>query len=459
MKVNRQTKEKGDGGFSQSQRQMLLVLMAVCGLCPAMLVPTVTTTPYTTGFFYFLAYAAMAYGSCAIVNKKYGDGHEAEVNQLMKNEFQGIVRSSNSIVQDLVREYRQERRYMRLGGSTHALRERFSHLYDNVETQFNKQKEKHIGYWKKNYPHHFQLRSLWGWMFVIVPCAMIATFVGSVPADDSPATSTSAQRLTAETVYWNANNIPVPYLQDSTQYVSNPDHVLSQQAVDHINVKMRLLEDSLDIQSVVIVVNHIENDDPFRMAQDVGNRYGVGHHDRGLVVVVGYEDHSINMSPGRELEGDLTDAECRQLQQQYAVPFMRVDMPDSAMVYLADAIYAKLRSKELPQKAQFLSSKEAIEEDLYNSLGLYSCFLLLLLILFIYKNKVFLWVGGVTTLGIMSNPFVEVSQSSGFSSGGSHGGGFSGGGFSGGSFGGGSFGGGGATSRWNAFEDPDFSDG
>ena len=73
-----------------------------------------------------------------------------------------------------------------------------------------------------------------------------------------------------------------------------------------MNITLKRLDTEFGIESVVIIVNHIENDDPFRFAQDVGNKYGVGRNDRGLMVVVGYLDHSINMSPGRSLEGDLT---------------------------------------------------------------------------------------------------------------------------------------------------------
>ena len=86
----------------------------------------------------------------------------------------------------------------------------------------------------------------------------------------------------------------MPHLKDSMQYVSNPDHVLVQATVDSMNNILYDLDKTLDIESAVIVVNHIENDDPFRMAQDVGNKYGVGKNDRGLIVVMAYLDRSIN---------------------------------------------------------------------------------------------------------------------------------------------------------------------
>ena len=178
----------------------------------------------------------------------------------------------------------------------------------------------------------------------------------------------------------------------------------------------------------------------------------MGRRDRGLVIVVGYEDHAINMSPGRALEADLTDAECHRLEQQYVVPAMRAEKPDSGMVYLVDAVYATLQNKQLPQMSSLLSKSEEDEDKALGVMSITSLFLMAWCIYYLRKNKKYHWVGIAGAIPLMSNPFV-VESSSGFSGGGGGGfggGGFSsgGGGFSGGSFGGGSFGGGGATSRW-----------
>ena len=252
-----------------------------------------------------------------------------------------------------------------------------------------------------------------------------------------------------ETTYWNAENIDIPYLRDASQYVSNPDHVLTQNAVDQMNATLLRLDKELGVQSVFIVVNHIENDDPFRMAQDVGNKYGIGHDDRGLVVIVGYEDHSINMSPGRKLEADLTDAECHRLQQQYVVPAMRAEMPDSGMIYLAQAIFATLQQKDLPQMSQLSSQDDELDDEVAAILGLFMLAIIAGGAFFLWLNRKYQWVPLVGAVSLLGNPFYE-SSSGGFYIGGG-GGGFHGGGggsISGGSFGGGSFGGGGATSRW-----------
>ena len=301
---------------------------------------------------------------------------------------------------------------------------------------------------------------MWGWIFVVGILTAMTCCTMSLPDSPEPITATETVEGTAsalsgsaaettEITYWNANNIPIPYLQDSTQYVSNPDKVLSQQTVDNMNVTLQRLNLDLGVQSVVIVVNHIENDDPFRLAQDVGNKYGVGYGDRGLMVVCGYQDHSLNISPGRSLEGDLTDVECRRLEQQYAIPFMKREQPDSAMYYLTEAIYSTLEKKQLPVASSLMAEEAADDEA---ATVVFTTFMAIIAwcIFFLYKNRKYHWLGLVGMVPLLANPFYVAPRSSGSSGFGGFGGGghSSGGGFSGGSFGGGSFGGGGATSRW-----------
>ena len=343
-----------------------------------------------------------------------------------------------------------ESSFLNLGSS--KLKRKYSKQYEALASEYRGKKAEHLRQWKAANPEWAKRRKWLGWLFYIGIMAAMVCCTASLPADDSPAVSSFASEVensSAEATYWNADNIPIPYLQDSTQYVSNPDNVLTQGAVDRMNVKLQQLNLELGVQSVVIVVNHIENDDPFRMAQDVGNKYGVGYGDRGLVVVVGYQDHSITIAPGRALEGDLTDAECHRLEQQYVVPAMRAEMPDSGMIYLTEAVYSTLQKKQLPQMSNLLGDDDSADE-VAADVGLTFLFLIGWFVLFARLNRKYHWMSLLGTVTLLANPFY-VAESSGFSGGGgggSFGGGHSGGGFSGGSFGGGSFGGGGATSRW-----------
>ena len=328
------------------------------------------------------------------------------------------------------------------------LSSQYSKKYEVLAREYRNRQQQLFNNYKAKNPEWAKWRKLWGRLFVVGIVLIFGSCIFTLPDDEASDSPVSQAISQTEERYWNAENIPIPYLKDATQYVSNPDYVLAQNTVDSMNVILKRLEDELHVQSVVVVVNHIENDDPFRMAQDLGNKYHVGYHDRGLIVVCGYEDHSINISPGRALEADLTDAECHRLQQQYVIPAMRKEMPDSAMLYLTQAIFSTLQKKELPTMA-LSSQSDEVDDEVPAILGAYLLALIGWCAFFLSLNRKYQWLGLVGAISLLPNPFYTPSTTS--SGGGGGFGGFSGGGgggFSGGSFGGGSFGGGGATSRW-----------
>ncbi|MBR6445268.1 MAG: TPM domain-containing protein [Prevotella sp.] len=360
-----------------------------------------------------------------------------------------IASKYNEQVRDLNSEYEREKKTLQLVGNLNkrSLKRTFSTRYETLQKQYANELNGFVSFWKTTETKRFKLfRLFWAWLLIIGFAGAFYCYGSELNELENGSQVASSE----EKIYWNAENIPLPHLTDGSQYVSNPDNVLSESTVSRINETMLQLDNEFGIESAVIVVNHIENDDPFRMAQDVGNRYGVGRNDLGLVIVVGYEDHSINMSPGRSLEAHLTDAECHRLEQRYVVPAMRAEMPDSAMLYLADGLYAFMKDKPMPEMAL----PRSVGDDSM-TLGLYFWFLVGWLILTVIMERKYEWLSiyGVGTLA--SNPFIETpvyvsTGGSGFGSSGSRGG-FGGGGFGGGfggGYGGGSFGGGGATSRW-----------
>ena len=387
------------------------------------------------------------------------NGFAVEIKKEAMNTYTDHIKKLTRQYNDAIRalqdayDMEQSQSYEGLFSSS-RLKRQYSNRYEALESEYRSKCRQLFNEYKATHPEWARWRHLWGRVFIIGIIAMTTCCGAAVVADDANSTSglyessESGIRSSAAETYWNADNIPIPYLQDSTQYVSNPDSVLTPSAVQRMNITLQRLRLELGVQSVFIVVNHIENDDPFRMAQDVGNKYGVGYNNRGLVVVVGYEDHSINMSPGRALEADLTDAECHRLEQQYVVPAMRAEMPDSGMIYLAEATYALLQKKELPQMSALTGSTDE-SDNIETTIGLSFLFIIAWTILFLRLNKKYQWIGLLGT-ALLPNPFY-VSERSHISGGGGFGGfsgGGGGGGFSGGSFGGGSFGGGGATSRW-----------
>ena len=252
------------------------------------------------------------------------------------------------------------------------------------------------------------------------------------------ATSVSALAGTVEKAedgypIWSADNIQMVYLQDSTQYVCDPDHILSKEYKDSANFYLSRLNHEFDIQTAFIIVNHVKNGDTFRMAQDVGNKYGIGYKDTrtGLVIVIAVEDRQYFIAPGKGLEEFLTDLTCNRIATNFIKPNMRAGNPDLAVSQTCHAVYSQIKNGELPPATSMV-----LDEDEDLTWG--DIFWLIVVIVII----IVLWGSDGTSSGKggSSGPII-FGGGGGFSSGG-------GGGFGGGSFGDGSFGGGGAGGGW-----------
>lgn len=251
---------------------------------------------------------------------------------------------------------------------------------------------------------------------------------------------------------WSARDVPIPYLKDSTQYVSDPDGYLSREMKDSANFYLQKLNVECGVQNVFIIVGRVANQDAFRMAQDVGNNYGIGYKSsrRGLVVVVAVDDHKYFIAPGMGLEGELTDVDCDDIARACIVKYMRLDQPEMAVLATSRAIYNKVKSGRTGIKEVDDGPVEKEDWPL-----LIFCLLLCFGLPIYYLIRYILEECGIVKKRRKKSnsrhsrrhdddwfpPFF-------FGGGGGFSGGSSGGGFSGGSFGGGSFGGGGSGGGW-----------
>lgn len=247
---------------------------------------------------------------------------------------------------------------------------------------------------------------------------------------------------------WSADNIPMVHLQDRNRYVCDPDNIISPADLDSADVCLKRLHKECGVQTVFIVVNNVKNADCFRMAEDVGNKYGVGDKKtrRGLVVVIAVKDRKYFIAPGKGLEGDLTDVECDDIARECIVKNMKVNDVDRALLYTARALYSKFKTGEV-----VIDNDDVGDDD-------EPVWLVVLVLLICFARPIYLLVLYVLEkLGLRKPrpkkrhrrqdnddwfPPFFLGGGGGWSS--SGGGGFS----SGGSFGGGSFGGGGAGGGW-----------
>lgn len=368
-----------------------------------------------------------------------------------KNEkLKAIAAKYNVKTAELKQQYKNETKGLRQ--SEHeSVRTKYEGLYKSNKSDFEKEKNDFLKEWNATHTQSPKLRKMWQWGICLGFVLLLGACTFTMGATTEPEKEPSRMAALMESRSWNADNIPMPHMTNGDLYVSNPDSILSKAVVDSMNIVLKQLDENLDVESAFVIVGHIEGDDPVNMVRDIYKKYKVGRNDRGLVVVVGYLDHSYFIAPGRSLEADMTDLECNHLAQDYLIPSMRAEKPDSGMLYLAKGAYALLADKERPQMSALSSGTNESDED--DGAMAFMGFFVLLAGWGAFASQQASKLGWVRKPSYFSsNPFTEYTSSGGSggssygsSRSGSWGGGSS---HSSGGYGGGSWGGGGSGGRW-----------
>lgn len=392
------------------------------------------------------------------------DKRDKQLNRELENRYgpkRLLTKKYNEVIAMLEDSYMMENAgtFFTSNRQKKNTRHKYSDLYSQHANEYQQELNRLEQQPQGDAPRMQKFKRIWSTVFTvgillnIGSCSYTSGVMGQYM--DDPVEESANRTMNGEATEWNADNIPMPHLTDGSRYVTNPDGVVTAQTEQTLNQWLKRLDDSLQIESAMIIVNHVENEDVFTMAQELFDKYKIGKDDRGMVVLLAYQDHKVRTHTGRALEADLTDVECSRLQQTYAIPFLKSEQPDSAMLYLTEAIYNTLKKKDLPL------TWEQQQEDVIDELtGLLMVLFMMLfgwVIAGIYLHRRYSGKGFSNTL--RSNPFYDLPfvfmGGGGFGGGG---GGFSGGGGSsfgggegfsgGGGFSGGSSGGGGATSSW-----------
>ena len=268
----------------------------------------------------------------------------------------------------------------------------------------------------------------------------------------------------------------VPNVQrlNHLRYTSNPDNILSAEAVQTIDTACDSLHTMGLAQIAVVVIRDVASDDLFSFAHELFSQWGVGNRqaDNGLGIILALDKREIRFVTGEGLEGILPDAMCKRIQQQYMIEHLSRGDYDKGMVEGVRAIATLLSNGNLPKYGEEITNEEliAISSAIVATMVI---FLLLAMIIYrtnhrcprcgkhhlkhtnsqILQNTRSYQVVANTFVcpdcgnTIVRNSHIDKSPTIIIGGGGGRGGGFGGGGFGGG-FGGGSFGGGGAGSRF-----------
>lgn len=128
--------------------------------------------------------------------------------------------------------------------------------------------------------------------------------------------------------YKSVDDVPNVRLTDVRRYVSDPTSILSPAATDTIDAILGRLEKSTGIETAVVMLPSIGENDIFDFSTSLFRKWGIGKKksDNGLLILFVMDQHKVRFATGYGIEGTMTDAMSKRIQMQYMVPaFKRSD--------------------------------------------------------------------------------------------------------------------------------------
>lgn len=128
--------------------------------------------------------------------------------------------------------------------------------------------------------------------------------------------------------YKSVDDVPNVRLTDVRRYVSDPTNILAPAATDTINAILGRLEKSTGIETAVVMLPSIGENDIFDFSTSLFRKWGIGKKksDNGLLILFVMDQHKVRFATGYGIEGTMTDAKSKRIQTQYMVPaFKRSD--------------------------------------------------------------------------------------------------------------------------------------
>lgn len=143
-----------------------------------------------------------------------------------------------------------------------------------------------------------------------------------------------------------AEEIPDPMKQGG--YVSNPDHIISEDAAAQLNELLGRLDQAGKAQIAVVLLNSIQGQVIEDVSHNIFTTWKPGKKDtnNGLVVLLVKDQHKIRFETGYGLEGDLPDVICFRIQQAVMLPYFKRNDYDAGLIKGMEAVAQVLSNPE-----------------------------------------------------------------------------------------------------------------
>lgn len=138
----------------------------------------------------------------------------------------------------------------------------------------------------------------------------------------------------AETKQYTIDDVPNVRLSDARQYVTDPTAILSTAARDSINAILGRLEKSTGIETAVVMLPSIGDEDIFDFGHELFRKWGIGKKksDNGLLILFVMDQKKVRFTTGYGIEGTMTDAMSKRIQTTLMIPRFKKGNWDGGMV-------------------------------------------------------------------------------------------------------------------------------
>lgn len=138
----------------------------------------------------------------------------------------------------------------------------------------------------------------------------------------------------ADTKQYTIDDVPNVRLSDARQYVTDPTAILSTAARDSINAILGRLEKSTGIETAVVMLPSIGDEDIFEFGHELFRKWGIGKKksDNGLLILFVMDQKKVRFTTGYGIEGTMTDAMSKRIQTTLMIPRFKKGNWDGGMV-------------------------------------------------------------------------------------------------------------------------------
>ena len=167
----------------------------------------------------------------------------------------------------------------------------------------------------------------------------------------------------ARAATYSPGDVPNVHVDDRTQFVANPDGILSKQAVARLNLLMQRMRRELSIEPMVVAVDDIDNPSDYQdFATELFELWGLGKADvdNGLLLLIVKDRQEVAIRPGYGLEGALPDITIGRILREEFAPAARAENLDQAAIASMEAMERILSDPNVAE--EYRSSQQDVDE-------------------------------------------------------------------------------------------------